>query len=348
MPKRLGKQADGNDQGRGRPGRRLGHDGVARPQRRPGQADQRRRPGSGSAPPPRSSDMPPTVWRGASGSSARRCWRWSATRSRPRRTRAGSSSVPRRRRRKHGWLLMLVNTGVRQRDRGAPRSEALQQRQVDGFLYATMYHRESSTLPADSATSPTVLLDARCDRPARPFGRAGRGRRRTQPRPRLLLATGTPPDRAASTTSTTSPRAEVGSRATARPCATPGSTSTRGPRGARAELRRRRRFRCRRARCWIRTTGPRRSSASTTGWRWAPTRPPPSSACASPTDLSVVGFDNQELIADGLRPGLTTVALPHYEMGAWAVETLIHRIEHPDAQPEQVRADHARRRARAP
>jgi LacI family transcriptional regulator len=53
-----------------------------------------------------------------------------------------------------------------------------------------------------------------------------------------------------------------------------------------------------------------------------------------PEDLSVVGFDNQELIAEGLRPGLTTVALPHYEMGAWAVETLIAHIE------GQKRADH--------
>jgi LacI family transcriptional regulator len=46
-----------------------------------------------------------------------------------------------------------------------------------------------------------------------------------------------------------------------------------------------------------------------------------------PEDLSVVGFDNQELIAEGLRPVLTTVALPHYEMGAWAVETLTAQIE---------------------
>lgn len=46
-----------------------------------------------------------------------------------------------------------------------------------------------------------------------------------------------------------------------------------------------------------------------------------------PQDLSVIGFDNQELIAEGLRPRLTTVALPHYEMGAWAVETLIANIE---------------------
>lgn len=42
-----------------------------------------------------------------------------------------------------------------------------------------------------------------------------------------------------------------------------------------------------------------------------------------PGDLSIVGFDNQELIAANLFPGLTTVALPHYEMGVWAVETLV-------------------------
>jgi len=42
-----------------------------------------------------------------------------------------------------------------------------------------------------------------------------------------------------------------------------------------------------------------------------------------PGDLSIVGFDNQELIAANLFPGLTTVALPHHEMGVWAVETLV-------------------------
>ena len=46
-----------------------------------------------------------------------------------------------------------------------------------------------------------------------------------------------------------------------------------------------------------------------------------------PADLSVIGFDNQEIIADGLYPGLTTVALPHYEMGQWAMRTLLRRIE---------------------
>jgi LacI family transcriptional regulator len=45
-----------------------------------------------------------------------------------------------------------------------------------------------------------------------------------------------------------------------------------------------------------------------------------------PRDLSIVGFDNQELIAANLFPGLTTVALPHYEMGVWAVETLVQLL----------------------
>ena len=45
-----------------------------------------------------------------------------------------------------------------------------------------------------------------------------------------------------------------------------------------------------------------------------------------PRDLSVVGFDNQENIADGLMPSLTTVALPHYDMGHWGVTTLLDII----------------------
>ena len=42
-----------------------------------------------------------------------------------------------------------------------------------------------------------------------------------------------------------------------------------------------------------------------------------------PEDVSVVGFDDQEVIAAYLRPALTTMALPHYEMGRWAVNALL-------------------------
>lgn len=41
-----------------------------------------------------------------------------------------------------------------------------------------------------------------------------------------------------------------------------------------------------------------------------------------PQDVAVIGFDNQELIAAYLRPGLTTVALPFDTMGATGVELL--------------------------
>lgn len=46
-----------------------------------------------------------------------------------------------------------------------------------------------------------------------------------------------------------------------------------------------------------------------------------------PGDISVVGFDDQPFLANALRPGLTTVQLPHYEMGAWAAKRLIGQID---------------------
>lgn len=46
-----------------------------------------------------------------------------------------------------------------------------------------------------------------------------------------------------------------------------------------------------------------------------------------PNDLSVVGFDDQAPLPESLFPALTTVALPHYEMGAWAVATLAELID---------------------
>ena len=46
-----------------------------------------------------------------------------------------------------------------------------------------------------------------------------------------------------------------------------------------------------------------------------------------PADISVVGFDDQDPIPASLFPPLTTVALPHYEMGARAVAELMGIIE---------------------
>jgi LacI family transcriptional regulator len=55
-----------------------------------------------------------------------------------------------------------------------------------------------------------------------------------------------------------------------------------------------------------------------------------------PDQVSVVGFDDLGLISGGLRPGLTTVRLPHYQMGREAVEHLIRICEDKDEHPMKV------------
>ena len=55
-----------------------------------------------------------------------------------------------------------------------------------------------------------------------------------------------------------------------------------------------------------------------------------------PNDVAVIGFDNFKDIADGLWPPLTTVQLPHYEMGKWAVEYLLSGRATQDAPIQQL------------
>lgn len=49
-----------------------------------------------------------------------------------------------------------------------------------------------------------------------------------------------------------------------------------------------------------------------------------------PDQLAVVGFDNQDVIAAHLRPPLSTVALPHYELGLAGVRVLLG-LDHTEA-----------------
>lgn len=58
-----------------------------------------------------------------------------------------------------------------------------------------------------------------------------------------------------------------------------------------------------------------------------------------PQDVAVIGFDNQELIAGYLRPGLTTVALPFEQMGALGVELLADIIAGRPTATETVTVD---------
>lgn len=52
-----------------------------------------------------------------------------------------------------------------------------------------------------------------------------------------------------------------------------------------------------------------------------------------PADMSIGGFDDQEFIASELDPGLTTMRLPHPEMGRLAIETLLDGENAPGAPP---------------
>ena len=61
---------------------------------------------------------------------------------------------------------------------------------------------------------------------------------------------------------------------------------------------------------------------------------------AVPNDVAIVGFDNQELIAPYLDPPLTTMELPHYAMGEWAIQHLLALIEDPESFAGQPPIQH--------
>jgi LacI family transcriptional regulator len=56
-----------------------------------------------------------------------------------------------------------------------------------------------------------------------------------------------------------------------------------------------------------------------------------------PEDVAVVGFDNQEVIAANLYPPLSTMELPHYQMGAWAAN---HVIDQTNGSDDKVSIRH--------
>jgi LacI family transcriptional regulator len=54
-----------------------------------------------------------------------------------------------------------------------------------------------------------------------------------------------------------------------------------------------------------------------------------------PEDVAVVGYDDT-LLASVVRPRLTTIAQPKYEIGAIACRLLIDRLDNPDKPPEHI------------
>ncbi len=57
-----------------------------------------------------------------------------------------------------------------------------------------------------------------------------------------------------------------------------------------------------------------------------------------PQEISVVGFNDMPF-ADRFHPPLTTIHIPHYEIGAAAAELMLERLQDPDAEPRDVRLE---------
>lgn len=225
--------------------------------------------------------------------------------------------------RKYGYTLMIINTDMSAKPESKQKDvDALIERQVDGILYATMYHRAVS-VPPRLFEVPAVLIDAN--------DKAG-------------LVPGTIPDEVGGAVTAVSALLDAGHEEIGFINNSDDVPATRGRlQGYETALRN----------AGITPDSGLLSTAeseATGGYKAAlsllsrvdrPTalfcyndrmamgayRAAAELNLAIPTDLSIVGFDNQELISAGLHPGLTTIALPHYEMGAWAVETLIRIID---------------------
>lgn len=66
-----------------------------------------------------------------------------------------------------------------------------------------------------------------------------------------------------------------------------------------------------------------------------------------PQDISVVGYDNEE-ISQHLSPMLTTLVLPHREMGEWAVDVLLNLTQTPTVQQSKLGCELIERNSVAP
>lgn len=218
-------------------------------------------------------------------------------------------------------VVFVVNTGY-QRELENREIDELLRRQVDGILYAAMYHRQVE-LPPQLAAVPTVVINASCTTPGVPWvvpDEVAGGEDAAD----VLLAAGH--RRLAFINDVDEIPAAFGREEGFRRRVTEAGLADADIQVVTAET--------------DPAGGYEAARALLEG-----SNPPTGIFCFSdriamgvyraaaelglriPDDLSVVGFDNQEFIADGLYPGLTTIELRHYDMGAWAAEQLFDRIE---------------------
>lgn len=219
-----------------------------------------------------------------------------------------------------GSVMFVVSTGY-QRDVEHRQIEELLRRQVDGILYASMYHRELD-LPAQLAAVPTVVLNAQCTTPGVPWvapDEIAGGRDAAE----ALIAAGhrrlgfinNLDEIPASAGRLEGFRARMLEAGLTERELTVLATESEAPGGYAAALRL--------------LAGPDRPTGVfcfNDRVAMGAYRAAAELGLRIPDDVSIVGFDDQEYVADGAYPGLTTIALPHYEMGVWAAQKLFKKI----------------------
>ena len=225
-----------------------------------------------------------------------------------------------------GYNLMIINTsGSASLESRQADIEALLERRVDGILYATMYHRNVE-LPANLGSVPSVLVDSVAtggkitavipDEEGGARAAVGALLEAGHTRVGFLNNTDDVPATRQRLHAFRAALTEAGLDGDAAPVESEASEVDGGYAAA------------------LRILSPRDRAAMPTAlfcyndrMAMGAYRAAAELGLSIPGDLSVVGFDDQELIAANLNPGLTTVALPHYEMGAWATEHLIDAVE---------------------
>lgn len=225
-------------------------------------------------------------------------------------------------------VLFVVSSGYR-RDLENREIEELLRRQVDGILYASMYHRKAE-LPELLRSVPSVFMNAECTTPGVPWvapDEVGGGWDAAD----TLLRAGH--KRVGFVNNTDEIPASVGRLQGFRErLALEGlpedhlsvATAKDDPAGGYIAV------------MELLTRDPRPTGIFCFNDRMAmgAYRAAAEMGLRIPDDLSIVGFDNQEYVADGLFPGLTTIELAHYEMGVRAAEQLFLLIEGKEVEPE--------------
>ncbi|GAA4288951.1 LacI family DNA-binding transcriptional regulator [Georgenia daeguensis] len=218
-------------------------------------------------------------------------------------------------------VVFVVSTGY-QRDVEDREIEELLRRQVDGILYASMFHRKAE-LPPQLASVPTVFVNAECTTPGVPWvvpDEVAGGRDAAE----VLLSAGHRrlgfinniddiPASMGRLEGFSARLAEAGVAADDVAVVAAESDPVGGYAAAKKLL--------------IRPRRPTAIFCFNDRVAMGAYRAATELRLRIPEDVSIVGFDNQEYVADGIFPGLTTIELPHFDMGVWAAEHLFNQIE---------------------